>query len=280
MPINNAMARIRTIKPEFFVSSQIAECSARARLLFIGLWVFSDDGGRHPADCAQLKMEVFPGDTIDVAEVVTMVAELVKAGLISSYLVDSKRFWQVTGWHHQRIDRPTFRYPGPNGKTPDSASPLRVFEDTSATESSRVESKGVESSRKESSLKESTSSRVESTRANEPTRLDTDERRSLEEVSWEEVWRIANIYGGKITRSKRNWEVTPKFKERIQKAAVVVAAGLASESWLANAVELLLESNRRNPTNYLGRVLATSFAKWDACQRAITIPKRETSDDD
>lgn len=31
------MARIRSIKPEFWVSEQIGECSTNARLTFIGL---------------------------------------------------------------------------------------------------------------------------------------------------------------------------------------------------------------------------------------------------
>ena len=31
------MARIRSIKPEFWVSEQVAECSTSARLTFVGL---------------------------------------------------------------------------------------------------------------------------------------------------------------------------------------------------------------------------------------------------
>jgi hypothetical protein len=42
------MARIRTIRPEFWTSEQVTECSMPARLLFIGLWNFCDDGGRMP----------------------------------------------------------------------------------------------------------------------------------------------------------------------------------------------------------------------------------------
>ena len=42
------MARIRTVKPEFWASEQVMECSPIARLLFIGLWNFCDDAGNHP----------------------------------------------------------------------------------------------------------------------------------------------------------------------------------------------------------------------------------------
>ncbi len=43
------MARIRTTKPEFWSSAQIIELSRDARLLFIGMWNFCDDNGRHKA---------------------------------------------------------------------------------------------------------------------------------------------------------------------------------------------------------------------------------------
>lgn len=39
------MARIRTVKPEFWTDEKIVECSIPARLLFIGLFNFADDKG-------------------------------------------------------------------------------------------------------------------------------------------------------------------------------------------------------------------------------------------
>lgn len=56
------MARIRTVKPEFWVSEQVTSCSRGARLLFIGLWNFCDDGGVHAAEHKRLKSEVFPSE--------------------------------------------------------------------------------------------------------------------------------------------------------------------------------------------------------------------------
>lgn len=58
------MARIRTIKPEFWTSEQVMNCSRDARLLFIGLWNFCDDYGRHPANSKQLKALIFPDDNL------------------------------------------------------------------------------------------------------------------------------------------------------------------------------------------------------------------------
>lgn len=107
------MARIRTIKPEFWVSEQVVDCSPSARLLFVGMWNFCDDYGAHPASARTLKMEVFPGDDITTAAVKELVDELLKVGLLEEYQAEGKRFWLVTGWHHQKVDKPTQKYPFP-----------------------------------------------------------------------------------------------------------------------------------------------------------------------
>lgn len=113
------MARIRSIKPEYWTSEQVMELSRDARLLFIGLWNFCDDGGNHPASPKTLKAEVFPGDDDATGSTVMQwVDELIEQQLLVEYEVDGKEFWHVTGWHHQRIDQPTLRHP--SGDTGDA----------------------------------------------------------------------------------------------------------------------------------------------------------------
>lgn len=109
------MARIRTIKPEFWVSEQIAECSTSARLLFVGLWNFCDDAGVHPAKPKTLKAELFPMDDITTGDVAGWMAELIKVGLVLEFEGgDGENYWHVTGWaKHQKIDRPSVKYPSP-----------------------------------------------------------------------------------------------------------------------------------------------------------------------
>ncbi len=108
------MSRIRTIKPEFWTSEQVVSCSPIARLLFIGLWNFSDDNGVHPASYVRLKAEVFPVDNFSIEEVKCWIGELIANDLLREYAVENKVFWIVTGWKsHQRIDRPTYRHPLP-----------------------------------------------------------------------------------------------------------------------------------------------------------------------
>jgi hypothetical protein len=112
------MARIRTIKPEFWTSPQVVACSIPARLAFVGLLNFCDDNGIHPASVSRLRMQVFPEDDIGDDKVKQLVSELIQAGLVAVYTVGDEVFWLITGWaRHQKIDKPTYRHPIPNGRT-------------------------------------------------------------------------------------------------------------------------------------------------------------------
>jgi hypothetical protein len=109
------MARIRTIKPEFWTSEQIVECSTRARLLFVGLWNFCDDEGRCKCSPMEHRMRIFPGDECTLDAVSKCLDELVDNDLVTIYENDNTLILQVNKWSkHQRIDRKTAsKYPGP-----------------------------------------------------------------------------------------------------------------------------------------------------------------------
>lgn len=99
------MARIRTVKPEFWTDEKVVECSVTARLLFIGLWNFADDEGRIVDSPKQIKMKVFPGDDLKADDIHCLLTELSVNGLILRYAIDNKEYIQVVGWHHQKINR-------------------------------------------------------------------------------------------------------------------------------------------------------------------------------
>lgn len=118
------MARIRTIKPEFWTSDQVMSVSRDARLLFIGMWNFADDGGNQPANTKTIKALVFPGDELTEGQIYDLVDELLGVGLLETYEADCRWYWNIPTWKkHQRIDQPTYRHPGPDGKV--SQSPAR-----------------------------------------------------------------------------------------------------------------------------------------------------------
>lgn len=131
------MARIRTVKPEFWSSEQVMECSPMARLLFIGLWNFCDDGGNHVASAKTIKAEVFPGDDISSSDVQGLLEELSSNSLIAFYTNASKEFLHVTGWKkHQKIDKPTYKHPAY------SDDDRRGLDDSSPPEGNGKEGKG------------------------------------------------------------------------------------------------------------------------------------------
>lgn len=140
------MARIRTIKPEFWTAEQVMECSPMARLLFIGMWNFCDDGGNHPASAKTLKAEVFPADDIKAGDIQILVDELLKNGLIIEYESSGKQYWHVTGWHHQKIEKPNFKHPKPEIRQPvgeQSPTDQLPVADNSPPEGKGEEGKGI-----------------------------------------------------------------------------------------------------------------------------------------
>ena len=60
------MARIRTVKPEFFTSEDVVALSPFARLLFIALWCESDREGRMYWKPKTFKMRYFPADDLSI----------------------------------------------------------------------------------------------------------------------------------------------------------------------------------------------------------------------
>ncbi len=110
------MARIRTIKPEFWSNERVMCCSRGSRLLFIGLWNFADDTGRLRDSAKSIRAQIFPGDDDVNSEIVRgMIDELSSNGLVNKYEVDGEGYLEITGWNHQRIDRPhASKHPAPN----------------------------------------------------------------------------------------------------------------------------------------------------------------------
>lgn len=99
------MARIRTVKPEFWTDEKIVECSIPARLLFVGLFNFADDKGCMERSPKRIKMQVFPADTIDCEP---LIMELITHGLLTEYSVNGSQYLQIPGFlKHQKINRPS-----------------------------------------------------------------------------------------------------------------------------------------------------------------------------
>jgi hypothetical protein len=136
------MARIRSIKPEFWTDEKIVELDFVERLLFIGLWNFADDQGYLDYSPKRIKMQIFPGDNVDVVEGLKKLHEV---SLIEAF--DGPRgvvLW-ITHWmKHQRVSNPAKpRFQGVDLRKRTSIDGSSVALATSL-ESSRVIGKGKE----------------------------------------------------------------------------------------------------------------------------------------
>lgn len=116
------MARIRSIKPEFFTSLDIACLTIPARLLFIGLWTYVDDQGRGLDEVRLIKAAIFPlDDALTTKAIEKLMVELATCGRIHRYQDDGQNVFQIDNWTHQKIDRPrdskyrSFVEPSTNG---------------------------------------------------------------------------------------------------------------------------------------------------------------------
>lgn len=109
------MARIRTIKPDFWTDEKVVEVSAFARLLFIGLWNFADDEGRMQCSQKKIKMQIFPADSPDLPR---LLAELSGQKMITLYVIDNVDYLQINNFSkHQKVDK---RYPSKICPPPES----------------------------------------------------------------------------------------------------------------------------------------------------------------
>jgi hypothetical protein len=120
------MARIRTIKPEFFTSETVAELPVRARLTWIGLWTYCDDHGRCRDNVKLIKAAVWPLDDVSLTNIDSDLTDLQACGLVTRYTVDGKGYMQVVNWtEHQKVSHPTdSRFPRPpswDGGPPDGS---------------------------------------------------------------------------------------------------------------------------------------------------------------
>jgi len=110
------MARIRTIKPEFWDDEKLSTIKRDARLLFIALWNFADDYGVVKGNPTWLKNKIFSYDDIRQADFNSWLEDLRKIRAIIPFEVNGERYLYIRTFRdHQKVDKPseTMRNPAP-----------------------------------------------------------------------------------------------------------------------------------------------------------------------
>lgn len=101
------MARIRTIKPEFWTDEDMSELSEPACLLAIGLLNYADDEGYFNANPKLIRAAVFPIREPS-RSIPVLIQELSNCGYIAMYSTsDNKQFGHICNFaRHQVVNKP------------------------------------------------------------------------------------------------------------------------------------------------------------------------------
>jgi hypothetical protein len=102
------MARIRSLKPEFWPDEKLATQTPLTRLVFLGLISQADDAGRLVDSVRLIDGLLFPltDDTCDDSLDTLAEIGVIQRGLTAS----GQRVIQIKGWvKHQKIDKPNLR---------------------------------------------------------------------------------------------------------------------------------------------------------------------------
>lgn len=100
------MARIRTIKPDFFRHEglqdlEIANPGMYPMMVFEGLWGHCDSKGRFEWRPRQLKLDILPFLPFDMAETLLI---LEQSGMVNHYTIDGKEYGEISTFEkHQRL---------------------------------------------------------------------------------------------------------------------------------------------------------------------------------
>lgn len=113
------MARIRSVKPEFFDSPGTTKASPLARLLYIAMWCWADDWGIGDANPRRLLGFAFPEDDFPEVEPRNfrhLAAEVADCYGVKWYEIDGREYYAIPSWEeHQRTEkRAKRRFPGPD----------------------------------------------------------------------------------------------------------------------------------------------------------------------
>ena len=127
--MGDTLARIRSLKPEFWQDRKLARlCTRDARMLYMALWNLSDEHGRLLGDPRSITGLCFPfDDDLDPAAIDRLLGELIAAGRVVRYEVDGDPYLYLPKLaKHQRLEPakvPSRLPPPPPAAGPDGTPP-------------------------------------------------------------------------------------------------------------------------------------------------------------
>ncbi len=135
------MARIRTIKPEFFTSEDIVSLSPLARLLYIALWCESDKEGRLAWKPMTFKLRYLPAES---CEIDALCGEVINGGLVVLYGNGLAHIPQFRKHQHINPRETESQLPAPHDALPTRASRVTTRHSPDSDAQGGREGKGKE----------------------------------------------------------------------------------------------------------------------------------------
>lgn len=201
------MARIRSIKPEFFTSLTIADLPLSARLTFIGLWTYVDDNGVGPADPRLIRAAVWPlEETPDILQRTREdLQRLQEARLITLYEASGRPLVAVNSWtEHQKVSHPR----KPRFLTPDELPRSRDQQSSDSSEDYRSAPEDCESAPEDDAPEQGAGSREQGKGIegnSEPPASDESSPRPDVERVCQHLAEVIEKGGGKKPRITKTW---------------------------------------------------------------------------
>jgi hypothetical protein len=127
------MARIRTVKPEFWSDEKLSPLADSVRLLFLGLISMADDYGRLLDSPKQIEAFVWPHEdrSRDCREGLAKLSQMSR--IVRGVTASGQAVIQIVTWaKHQRVDKPSNRTALPEITTPQ---PVETSRESVAEES-------------------------------------------------------------------------------------------------------------------------------------------------
>lgn len=141
------MARIRSIKPEFFADELLGTLPRDLRLLYVGLWTLADDDGRFRANPALIRSALFPYDEdLTQHQVSDWLGTLAGHDRVLLYEHGGQQYGVIRRWsQHQKIAHPSLsKLPAPP-KLSQKAHKIPRATDSASTSVEKAEARNLAS---------------------------------------------------------------------------------------------------------------------------------------
>ena len=212
------MARIRTIKPEFFTSPDTAKASVEARLFYIALWCWADDWGIGEANLNALLGFAFPeDDQRERKEIQSLCKEVANTYGTLFYENNGRYFYQIPAWEdHQKTQRRAKRK-NPTADDPESQPDKRIYDEPEVSERKQGNSETTQGNDQEGTGEQGNIGTGEQTLSSHVASDDDDQEKDEPEFP-DEVHQLANHLADWIVRNgNRKPNITKTWLQAIDR---------------------------------------------------------------